>query len=403
VNNATLRRAVIWGALGVALIVGLVFAFRPRPVPVDLIELARGPLVVTVDEEGETRVRDIFVLSAPVSGRALRIEAEAGDPVVANTTVVAEVEPIDPEFLDTRTEAQAQADLRAAESAEALSQAELAEAQAEFDFARTELDRARALVADGTISQRDLDDAERLHETRKAAVQTALAALQVRRFELERAKAQLLSPADARDRARDCQCVPLISPVDGCVLRVLHESEGVVQAGTPLVDIGDPRDLEIVSDLLSAEAVKVVPGQRVIIEDWGGDSPLAGRVRRVEPFGFTKISALGIEEQRVNVVIDFTSPAADWARLGHGYQVEVRIVLWEGDDLLTVPLTALFREGDDWAVFVKEHGRAQLRMVTVGQRTGLEAEIVEGLEVGDEVVIHPSERVEQGVRITSRS
>jgi len=403
VNNATLRRAVIWGALGVALIVGLVIAFRPRPVPVDLHKLARGPLVVTVDEEGETRVRDIFVLSAPVAGRALRIEAEAGDPVVANTTVVAEVQPIDPEFLDTRTEAQAQADLRAAESAEALSQAELAEAQAEFDFARTELDRARALVVEGTISQRDLDDAERLHETRRAAVQTALAALQVRRFELERAKAQLLSPAETRDRPGDCECVPLVAPVDGCVLRVLHESEGVVEAGQPLVEIGDPRDLEIVSDLLSAEAVKIVPGQRVIIDDWGGEPPLAGRVRRVEPFGFTKISALGIEEQRVNVIIDFTSAVADRARLGHGYQVEVRIVLWEGDDLLTVPLTALFREGDDWAVFVDEHGRAQLKVVTLGQRTGLEAEIVDGLEVGDEVVIHPSERVEQGVRITSRS
>ena len=401
-NSATLRRAGIWGALGVALIGGLVIAFRPRPVPVDLVELARGPLAVTVDDEGETRVRDIFVLSAPVAGRALRIEAEAGDPVVADKTVVAEVQPIDPEFLDPRTEAQAQADLRAAESAETLSKAELTEAQAEFEFARTELDRARALVVEGTISQRDLDDAERRHETSRAAVQTALAALQVRRFELERAKAQLLSPAEARKRRGDCDCVPLTAPVDGRVLRVLHESEGVVQAGQPLVEIGDPRDLEIVSDLLSAEAVKVAPGQRVIIEDWGGETPLAGRVRRVEPFGFTKISALGIEEQRVNVIIDFTSPAPDWARLGHGYQVEVRIVLWEGDDLLTVPLTALFREGDAWAVFVSEHGRAQLRVVTVGHRNGLEAEIVDGLKVGDEVVIHPSERVQQGVHITAR-
>jgi len=380
----------------------LFMAFRPQAVAVDMRTLEPGTLVVTVDEEGETRVRDVFVLSAPVAGRMLRIEPEAGDIVTANESVLAEIEPVDPTFLDFRSEAQAQAAIRSAESATALAQAEVDQAEAELDFARAELDRARELIIDNTISQRALDDAERLHKTAKATYATKLAALQVKNFELERAKAELLSPTQGRPAPGDCECVPITSPVDGVILRVLQESEGVVAAGQALLEIGNSADLEIVVDLLSADAVKVIPGQRVIIDGWGGDEPLEGRVRRVEPFGFTKVSALGIEEQRVNVIIDFVSSPQDWARLGHGYQVDLSIVLWEGNDIIKVPLTALFRDGEKWAVFVDAGGNAEHRHVEVGRRNGLDAEIVAGLEVGERIIMHPSDEVVDGIRVQLR-
>ncbi|MEW8487932.1 MAG: HlyD family efflux transporter periplasmic adaptor subunit, partial [Candidatus Thiodiazotropha sp.] len=201
----------------------------------------------------------------------------------------------------------------------------------------------------------------------------------------------------------DCPCVPIRSPVDGRILKILHKSEGVVAAGEPLVEIGDPTDLEIVADLLSSDAVKVEQGQRVIIENWGGDKPLEGAVRRVEPFGFTKISALGIEEQRVNVIIDFTSPKEAWSRIAHGYQVDVRIVLWQGSGVLKLPLTALFRDSDEWAVFLEVEGKASKRLVTLGRRTGLEAEILSGISAGERVVVHPGDKIAEGIDIEARS
>ncbi len=393
----------MWGLLGAALTAGLVYAFRPQPIPVDLATVARGPLVVTADEEGETRVRDVFVLSAPVAGRALRIDAEVGDAVVAEQTVVAEIEPIDPAFLDLRSETQARAALSAAEANKALAEAELVEMEAELDFAISELERARRLYRTRTISERDLDDAERRYKTSRAAVATVKARLQVRVFELQRAQAQLMSPVQTQAAHGACECVPLLAPVNGKILRILHKSEGVVEAGDPLLEIGDPEDLEVVVDFLSADAVRISPGQRVIMDEWGGGAALAGEVRLVEPFGTTKISALGIEEQRVNVIIDFTSPRTEWQRLGHGYQVEVRVVLWEGTDVRKVPLTALFRHGEDWALFVEENGRARLRTVELGRRTGLEAEVTAGVESGQRVIISPSDRITDGVRIRPRA
>ncbi|MDP6615734.1 MAG: efflux RND transporter periplasmic adaptor subunit [Gammaproteobacteria bacterium] len=400
--NAQQRRLTLWAVLGGCIVIALFVVFRPQAVPVDTRSASLGTLVVSVDEEGETRVRDIFVLSAPVAGRMLRIEAEAGDKVVANETIIAEIEPVDPTFLDFRSEAQAKAAVRAAESAKTLAQAEVDQWEAELDFARAELVRARELIEDNTISQRDLDDAERNERTAKATYATKIAALQVANFELERARAELLSPAEVRAQRDDCDCVPITAPVDGRILRVLNESEGVVAAGDALLEIGDATDLEIVVDLLSADAVKVAAGQKVIVEGWGGDIPLIGRVRRVEPFGFTKISALGIEEQRVNVIIDFTSPQEQWTRLGHGYQVDLRIVLWERSDVITLPLTALFRSGDQWAVFIESDGYAEYREVTVGKRNGLEAEITGGLEVDEQVILYPSDAVADGVRVSKR-
>ncbi len=398
------RRIALWSGLGLALGLGLAVAFAPSAVPVDLAPAEAGTLTVTVDEEGETRVRDVFVLSAPVAGRVRRIEIEAGDAVVARETVVAEIEPSDPDFLDVRSKSQAEAAVKAAEASLSLAAASLEQARAELDFAESERERKRELERRGAVSARDLDDAERLYRTRRAAVGTAEAALRERSFEVDRARAQLVSPLDARGpRGEGCACIPLRAPVSGRVLRVLRESEGVIRAGEALLEIGDPRELEIVADLLSSDAVRVEEGQRVIVDEWGGEGSLAGRVRRVEPLGFTKISALGIEEQRVNVLVDFTDPPERWRRLGHGYRVVVRIVLWEGVDVLKLPLTAFFRSGGGWAVFVAEGSRARLRPVELGQTNGLEAEVRGGIEAGARVVAYPSDRVRDGVRLAPRA
>ncbi len=396
-----MKRLAFWGSLALLVILGLVLAFWPRPVVVDMTEIQRGELIVTIEDEGRTRVHDIYTLSAPVAGHMRRIDLHVGDPVVARETIVANIEPIDPAFLDPRSEAQARADVNAAESAETLARAAVEQAEAELDFAAREHNRAVQLAEQGTISERALDEAERTFRTQRAALATRVAALDVRTYELERARAALVTPAD-QTRPQDCACVAIRAPVNGSVLRVLQQSEMVLTPGTPLVEIGDPRDLEIVVDLLSSDAVNAEAGQRVIIERWGGELTLEGRVRLVEPYGFTKVSALGIEEQRVNAIIDITSAAESWSRLAHGYQVDVRIVLFEQAATLKVPLLALFRDGDDWAVFVDSDGRAQRRQVTLGRRDRLEAEVLSGLEAGDRVVLHPSDRVRHGVRISAR-
>jgi HlyD family secretion protein len=284
-----LKRALFWAPLALALVAALAWLFRPAAVTVDLVTVDRGPLTVSVSDEGETRVKDMYVVSAPVPGLMRRIELDVGDAVVADQTVVARIQPSDPSFLDVRSEAEARAGVEAA-----------------ADFARTELGRVRALARSHTVSESDLDAAERRARTTEAALAEAQAERRVRESEYQVARARLLTPATTRERPADCECVTVYSPVSGNVLRIATESEGVVPSGTPLVEVGNPEQLEVVVDLLSADAVRVETGQRVIIEGWGGDQPLAGVVRRVEPFGFTKVSALGIEEQRVNVVIDIT-------------------------------------------------------------------------------------------------
>ena len=398
----TWRRFILWGTLAGAVIAGVVVAFLPQPVSVDLGVVAKGDLMVTIDEEGETRVREVFVLSAPVAGRALRIDAQVGFAVIGGETELASIEPIDPAFLDVRGETQAKAAIEAAKAGRTLAQAKLAEVEAELDFARAELDRARKLIRTKTISQRRHDEAERAFRTRKAAVDTARAGLRMREFQLDQARAELVSPTERRRRDGECDCIAIRAPVSGRILRILHKSEGVVAAGEALLEIGDPEDLEIVVDLLSNDAVRVAPGQRVVIEEWGGEAPLRGWVRRVEPYGFTKVSALGIEEQRVNVIVDLESPPEERKALGHGYRVEARIVLWEGRDVLTAPLGALFRDGEHWAVFVAVDGRAEIRHVALGRRNTLKAEITDGLTDGERLVLHPSERIVDGIRIRAR-
>ena len=400
--TANSKRIVIWAAVAGIIVIALVFSFMPRAVMVDLVEVEPGPMVVTLDEEGETRVHDVYTLSAPVSGRVQRINWLVGDPVTANETVLAQIEPGDPSFLDPRSEAQARAAIQAAEAARDLAAAAVKDAEAQYEFARAEFARMQELVKEGSVSKRDLDSAERDYKARHAGLDTARAALQVRSYELEVARAQLVSPLETQDSREACDCIPITAPVSGRILQITDRSERVVREGDVLMQIGDPKDLEIVVDYLSMDAVKIEAGQRVIIDNWGGEQPLEGGVRLVEPFGFLKISALGIEEQRVNVIVDFAVEDG-WEKLGHGYQVETRVVLWEEDDVLAVPLTALFRDGEKWAMFVQEDGRAVLRHVEVGQKNGVFAEIRAGVEAGERVVMHPSDRVSDGTRIRSRN
>jgi len=397
------RRLLFWLPFVVVFVLALAWLLRPEAVPVDLVEVERGPLRVTVSDEGETRVHDVFVVSAPVPGLMRRIQLEVGDTVTAGETVIARIEPTDPAFLDERSAAEARAGVDASMAATMYAEAQVQRARAELDFAVAELKRMRALAERDTVSQNDLDAAERRARTAAAALGEARASLRMRQSELEQARARLLTPTGARRDAEECDCVTVRAPVSGAVLKVVKESEGVVASGSPLVELGDPARLEIVVDLLSADAVRVQPGQRVNIDAWGGEQSLNGVVRRVEPFGFTKVSALGIEEQRVNVLIDLTDPRARWARLGHGYRVEPSIVLWESDDVLKVPRSTLFRHGSGWAVFVAQGGRAVRREVELGEGNGLEVQIVTGLETGEQLVLHPSGRVTDGVRVAKRT
>ena len=389
--------------LKIVLVVGVVaaigfWAFKPTPVPADFAEVGRGTLQVTVNEEGRTRVRDRYVVSAPLPGRMKRIELEPGDPVVAGRTVVAQFQPSDPALLDVRTRAELEARVKAAESAVGGARADRERIRADLAFAQSDLKRSRALVEEKVIAPRELEGAERQVESLTRALQSAEFAIRTAEHEVEVARASLIqSRSSGATRA-----IPLHSPVNGVVLRRLHESEAVVPTGEPLLEIGDLADLEIVSDLLSSAAVRVQPGQPVLIEQWGGDVPLNGRVRLVEPSGFTKISALGVEEQRVNTIIDFADPPGKRPNIGDGYRVEVRIIVWSRDNVLKVPTSSLFRHGDEWAVYVVENDRAVRRTVQIGQRSGLEAELTGGLSGDERIIVYPSDAITDGARVTSR-
>lgn len=353
---------------------------------------------MTADDEGETRVRDRYLVSAPVAGRLLRIELEPGDPVKRGA-VVAALLPAPPALLDARSRAEATAAVEAARAALGRARAERERARGLRDRARSDLERHRSLAASGIVSPEALEMRETEARAAEEALRAAEFAVRTAEQELERARAVLLQfTGGAPGRA-----VELRSPVDGVVLKRLRESEAVVPAGEPLLELGDPRRLEIVSDLLSADAVKVRPGQVVLIEQWGGERALRGRVRRVEPSGFMKVSALGVEEQRVNVIVDFEEPAEAWEALGDGYRVEVRIVVSEAPEAVKVPTSSLFRRGEEWAVFAVQGGRARVRAVEVGRRNGLEAEVLSGLTAGERVVVHPADTLRDGARVSPRS
>jgi HlyD family secretion protein len=383
----------------VALIVLAIMAVAlwPEAVEVDVARVTRGPLQVTIDEEGETRVHDRFVVYAPVAGRLQRIELEPGDPVTRGKTVVARLAPTPSPLLDARTRAEYQAAVDAARAAVGQARADRDRAAAALEQARRTLDRQESLVEAGAIAREQLEEAQTAAKTADSAFRAAEAAVSRAEQELRLAQARLQSPP-ARGPAVD-----VVAPVDGVVLKRLRESETVVPAGEPLLEIGDPQRLEVVADLLSTDAVKVAAGSQVSIEQWGGGRALQARVRRVEPSGFMKVSALGVEEQRVNVIIDFTEPAEAVRALGDSYRVEVRIVIWQAEDVLKVPVGSLFRRGDDWAVFAVDEGYARLRTVQLGQRNNDEGQILKGLDTGQTVVLHPPDTLADGARVAPRA
>ena len=389
------------GMLAAAALVaaGLAIGFLPRAVPVDLAEVKRAPLAVTVEEEGKTQVRERYTVSAPVAGYLRRIDLRAGDAVAAGQ-VLAVIEPARAVALDPRTRAQGQAQVRSAQAALVVAEQNAAAAGAAAQLAQQERARAESLRAANFISAQALDTA-RSAETRARAVQQAAAhSVRVARFELDTARAAVASAARLQNGGA-AEALPVRAPVAARVLKLIHESEGAVAAGQPLLEIGNPQNLEVEVEVLSTHAVKILPGSKVILDRWGG-APLQGTVRIVEPSGFTKISALGVEEQRVRVIVDFASPREAWQRLGDGYRVEARFVLWEGDNVLQLPTSALFRHGEGWAVFAVDGGRARLTPVETGQRAGLATQILSGLAAGARVISHPDDKIDDGTRVKPR-
>ena len=382
-----------------AILAGLGYGFIPRPVPIDLEPVRTGRLVVTVEEEGRTRVRERYVVAAPVAGQARRITLKVGDAVAAGQAV-ARIEPARAASLDPRSRAQARARVAAAEAALRVAREQAKVAAAEARLAEQELARAEALGQARFVSQAAVDQARSRLQAGQGTRQAADYGVQVAEQDLAVARAALTEASTSAAAGRAAG-LDVIAPVAGRVLAVPHESEGVVQPGQALIEIGHPARLEVLVEVLSTAAVKIGPGARVVLDRWGGPA-LEGRVRVVEPAGFTKVSALGVEEQRVRVLLDIVSPAEQWRSLGDGYRIEAAFVLWEGDNLLLAPASALFRQGQGWALFVEDAGRARLRPVQVGQRNGLDAQILAGLKAGERVVAHPNEKIADGVRIQGR-
>ncbi|MSR57667.1 MAG: HlyD family efflux transporter periplasmic adaptor subunit [Planctomycetaceae bacterium] len=388
-------------------VVAVVYAFMPRPVPVDLALVTEGPLEIAVEEDGKTRLRDRYTVSAPLGGRLMRLRFKAGD-IVPRSQPVAAIEPADPALLDARTLAQTEARVKAARSALERAGTALESAKAGLDLAEAEYARAAELLQKNALSKSELDLKVMQRRTKLEDYRAARHSENVSRFELELSQAALLRTRPSRTDLDDNSYFEIPAPplADTLrafhVLRVFQESEAVVAPGAPLLELGDPSDIEVEIDVLSSDAVKIRRGARVLLEQWGGDEPLEARVRLVEPSGFTKISALGVEEQRVFVIADFPRPEAIPAALGDGYRVEARIITWESPNVLRVPTSALFREGDEWAVFRVVAGKAAKCPVKVGHRNGLSAEVLDGLAAHDTVVVHPSDKVVDGALVKAR-
>ena len=394
------RKHPVITAIVVLIVILLTWGFWPQPVFVDAIEVKHAPLTITIEEEGRTRVVDRYIISAPVDGVACRQQLDVGDEVTQGQVLLG-ITPLESQVLDPRSREQAKAQVAAAESAlhAAEQQAEAAEAAARL--AVIEHERLKPLVEKGVISSDVFDKAATQVQTAAAAQRAADFQVEVTRYELQAAKTVLEYTAEDRLAAKGDPAVriPVASPIDGRVLKVTRECEGPVRTGDMLIEVGDPKELEIEVDVLSADAVKIKPGMKVLFERWGGEQPLEGVVRVIEPVGFLKVSALGVEEQRVFIISDFTSPAEQWQRVGDGYRVEAKFILWHEDEVLQVPASSLFRYKDGWAVFVVENNHAKRRIVKVGQRNGLVAQILEGVKEGELVVNHPSDEVDDGRRV----
>lgn len=390
------RWLVILGAAA-GLVLLLVWLLAPRPAPADVASVTVGPIAEEVRDQGAARVREAYVVSAPVSGRLERVDLHVGDRVVAGRTVVARVRPASVELLDPRTRAQAEAAIAAANAALSAARAFSDRAAAEASRAENELERTRRLAERGYASGQALDNAETAARTAGSAARAAVAELAARRADLRSARAALLEP-----EAGDGRSVDVTAPASGYVTRVIQESERTVAVGTPLVEVSDQAGLEAAIEFRSEDAVRIREGMAAEIYDWGGPGPLRAQVRRVEPQGFTKISALGVEEQRVLVLLQFTDPSAAASGLAPGYRVWGRVFLRRETRAVKVPVGALVREDSKWAVFRVERGRARLTPVEVGAVAEREAEIRAGLKAGETVVVFPSDRIRDGVRIETR-
>ena len=389
-------RWFLWVVVSLAAASLLIYALWPQPIAVEWLEAERGPMQVTVDEDGKTRVKERYVVAAPLAGQLSRIELREGDAVIASQTELATIEPADPALLDARSIAEAEARVRVTQAAMEQATARLAAADELHKLATRHWERAVPLAKSSAIPAEELDEKEHQKAITGENLRAARFAKQVAEFEVQQAEAALLRSKPATSPEQGTQRFVIRSPVDGNVLRVIQKSATIIQPGSQLVEVGDARDLEVVVDVLSADAARIRPGAKAILEHWGGDKPLEGRVRVVEPSGFTKVSALGVEEQRVNVVIDLIDSPTSRATLGDAFRVEAKIVIWEHANALQVPVGALFRDGQHWAVFVVENHRAALRHIEIGYNNGLSAEIRAGLEPGEQVIMHPSDKIRVG-------
>ena len=408
-------RTWIMVGTGVLLVAAMAFAFWPRPMPVDLGEAKRAPMLVTIDEEARTRVRNAYLVAAPIAGRLLRVEVKPGDRVVGGETVIARMLPANPPALDVRSRAQAQAAVKGAEAALQGARADLKKAIAEKEYAEADLARKRSLMGRGVTSQAALEEAERAFRAASANFDVAKASIAMREADVANARAQMITlenPNPQSDFGASSQLggsdiansIPLTAPISGRVLRVIQESETTVSAGAAILEIGDiSSDLEVEAELLSTDAVQVSAGDRVLIRKWGGHDTLNGIVERVEPWGFTKVSALGVEEQRVKAIISFTDAPERRRNLGHGFRVETQIIIWEDKDALVIPSSALFRQGNDWAVFIAEHGKAKLTRLEIGRNNGTLAEVKSGIDAGTPVILYPGPSLADGQTIEQRS
>jgi len=396
-------RTVFWSGAALLIAAVLLLAVLPKTLSVDIGRVIEGPMTVSVRDEGYSRVREVYVVSAPVAGRLMRVDSEAGDFVTVGD-VVANILPTAPAFLDARSHSEAEASERTAEAALGFARAGVERAVAQTAFAQAEEERIARLFESEIASQGALDRVRMELRTAQANEHTARASVRMRTAELEAARARLIDPdeSEAFDLSHDVAAIR--SPITGRILRVLQESESVVAPGSPILEMGNPADLEIVVELLSTDAVQVAQGGRVLIEDWGpqGDV-LRGRVRRVEPSGFLKVSALGVEEQRVNVVIDLLDSPDVWSSLGHGFRVEASIVVWEEDAVIQTPVSSLFRAGESWAVFIVVDGRAQIRHIDIARTNGEQVQVLSGLTAGDEILLYPGDSVSEGARVKPRN
>ncbi len=394
------KRNTLFLVLGLAIAVLLFFGLRPQPVLVELATVQSGPLRVTIEEEGKTRLKDRYLVSAPVSGFVRRIEFKVGDHV-SQGELLTELEPLRSNVLDPRSRAEAEARVAAARSALLAAEEQASAVQADAEHYADDYQRKLKLGKTQAISVEQLSLARTANQRAKAELRSARFAVDVARYDLDAASTLLKYSAAGDATGVLKERVPITAPVSGAVLSIVRESEGVVNPGSPLLELGDPSALEVAVDVLSFDAVQITPGTVVELSRWGGPT-LQGQVRLVEPVGFTEVSALGVEEQRVWVIVDITSESVEWKNLGDGYRVEASFILWQQDNVLQVPNASLFRVGDQWALFVTAAGVARKRLVRTGQRNGLYAQVLEGVEVGEQIILHPDNELVDGIRVKPR-